>query len=427
MDSTKHKAAQSEASAPRKNAAITSHSFKKGAAAVAIVLVAALIPCVAILQNGALNSARGNPDDIPAPAAQPWGRLEYTPIVIAPPLEFVSHPSLDYYSEDITWHFPEIGPTELSILFQTIGLSAPLSEKLISMAEPNEAIGGVSIHPPRQFVLNLCSKDRSTLYIALADYAQNFHQHNPFRFRGNSPDEWFAGSAVSPATRKLVDPLIYRRGEFMYFADVRNIGYLPSRTERSNLFKALLRDATFIAHLKISPDSDLEALVKYWGRGGRTNEVRPILEALMQRGGEQAINITHLLPALARRKLYTYPKHSYSDMATHSRDCHWTSLNFFNEVPDDSLSTRDGRTVAGALRSDYYRIGGNLRLGDVVFILNSRQVTIHSAVYIADDVFFHRCGSQSSAPWALARRKDLEAYYPSHQKYEIRYFRHNSL
>jgi len=211
----------------------------------------------------------------------------------------------------------------------------------------------------------------------------------------------------------------------MYFGDFRTIGHLASRTERSNLLKTLMRNVTFLVHLKVSPDSDLEALVKYWGRGGRAHEVRPILEALVQKGSEQAINITHLLPALARRKLYTYPAHSGLDIMDRPRDCHWTSMNFFNEAPDDSFC--DGRKVSRALQTNYYQIDGNLRLGDIVMLVSSRLKAVHSAVYIADDVFFHRCGPKSFEPWALTRRKDLEAYYPSHQKFKTYYYRHNSL
>ena len=425
MNSTKRKVIQSEASTPRNNAAITGHSFKRGAAAVAIVMVAALIPCVAILHNSTLNSARTNPDAASSAVAKPWGQLEYMPIVIAPPLEFVPDMSIEYYSKPTAWHFRKIGPDRLSILFQKTGLSAPLSEKLLSMAEPNEAIGGMSIHPSRQFVLDICPKDRAALYLTLGDDWRNIDQQNLFRFHGSSPDDWFAGSAVSPATRRLVEPLIYRRGEFMYFVDLPSLGYLASRTERLNLLKTLLRHSTFLAHLKISPASDLEALVKYWGHGGRAHEVRPILEALMQRGDEQTINITHLLPALARRKLYTYPARSDSDIAVRNRNCHWTAMNFFNEVPDDSFC--DSKKVPVALRTNYYRISGGLRLGDVIVILTSQMEPVHSAVYIADDVFFHKCGSKSIEPWALTRRKHLDSYYPSHQKFEIRYFRHNGL
>ncbi|MDP6546233.1 MAG: hypothetical protein QGH60_19815 [Phycisphaerae bacterium] len=425
MNSTKRKAAQPEMPAPQKDTPASWRTFKRRAAAIAIILVASMIPCVAILQNGMSNSASGNSDNVPVSAPRIWGQLEYTPIVIAPPLEFVEDPPSEYYSEGIAWHFSGTSSTRLSALFKSINLSAPLREKLISMAEPNESIRGMSIRPSRQFALNISPEDRAALYIALCAYRVNNSEYAPFQFRGNSTDEWFDGSAVSPTTRKLVEPLIYRRGEFMYFGDFRTIGYLPSHTERSNLLKTLMRNATFIAHLKVSPDSDLEALVKYWGRGGRAHEVRPILEALMRRGGEQAINITHLLPALARRKLYTYPKRSDSDIELRSRDCHWTSMNFFNDVLDDSFC--DIRKVNTALQTKYYRISDPLRLGDVIVLFTPQMRFIHSAVYIADDVFFHRCGSRSYEPWALTRRKDLKAYYPSHDKFTVHYYRRKSL
>jgi hypothetical protein len=423
MDSTKHQGAGSKTPAARDGARTVWHTFRRPAAAIAIIIVASLIPCMAILQNGVSDSASGRPDDIPVPVSRKWGQLEYTPVVIAPPLEFVPDMPAEYYSGDIVWYFTERGPAEPSNRFMAIDLSAPLREKLISMARPNESGGGMSIYPSRQLVLNLCLKDRSVLYVALNDDWRNMEQQNHFRFLGSSPDEWFAGSAVSPATRKLIEPLIYRHGEFMYFGDLRTTGYIPSRTERLNLVRTFLRSATFIAHLKVSADSDLEALVKYWGRGGRAGEVRPILEALMRKGDEQAINITHLLPALARRKLYTYPRPLGSEKEVDRRDCQWTAMNFFSEVSDDSSNSRNTVKNAAALKSRYYRIGGNLRLGDVVVLTDSRKNIVHCAVYIADDVFFHKCGSRSFTPWALTRRKHLEAYYPSHQKYKMRYYR----
>jgi hypothetical protein len=77
-------------------------------------------------------------------------------------------------------------------------------------------------------------------------------------------------------------------------------------------------------------------LVRYWGRGGRERQVRPLLESLAQFRRGQSIDIVHLLPAFARRLLYTYPRpaHDGHDVL---RDCHWSSLNFFADQPDDQL------------------------------------------------------------------------------------------
>ena len=425
MNLTKRKTSQSKTPARQDKGPGNRRKFKRRATATAIIVVVAMIPCAVILHHSLSRSARGNPKHVPYSVPKIWGRLEYTPIVIAPPLEFVQEIPPRFYAEDIVWRFPGTGPATLSTLFKSIKLSAPLREKLLSMAVPSEETGGMTIHPSRRLMLDISSEDRYILYTALSEFWRNADQQNLFRFRGNSPDEWFDGSGVTQATRQLITPFIYRHGGFMYFADLRTVGYIASPAERSNLSKTLKRDATFLAHLKVSPDSDLKALVKYWGRGGRENEVRPILEALVQQGSEQAINITHLLPALARRKLYTYPVRSDLDMAEHCRDCHWTSLNFFNETPDDRLC--DSRRVVEVLKTEYYRIHNTTRLGDVIVLLNPQMSAIHSAVYIADDVFFHRCGPRSTAPWALTRRKHLEAYYPSLQEYQIRCYRHNSM
>jgi hypothetical protein len=400
--------------------ATSADTLKKRAAIVAIVLVAALIPCMAIW-NGMSNRAHGKIDVSPEPPAKAWGRLEYTPIVIAPPLEFAKPPRLSESSEKISWHIAKISPSRLSGFLKWLGVSAELSEQLVSVSSPNNAIRGSRINPSRQLILGMSPKDRTALYISLFRYWRNATQQRQFRFRGSSADEWFGNSGVSTAARKLVEPLIYRHGEFMYFSDFRSIEDSIPQEDRSNLLRALYRDATFLAHLKVSTDSDIEALVRYWGRGGRDNEVRPILEAIARRRTGRTINITHLLPSLARRKLYTYPTRSDSEVAAGNRDCHWTSMNFFNEEHDDTFC--DGRKVADEKVKNYYRIDGNLQLGDIIVVLTSQMVTVHSAVYIADNVIFHKCGPESSTPWALARRKDIEGYYPSHQKYVIRYYR----
>jgi len=417
---------------PRKNAALAASRMTKGW----LLLLTAAVAVSTIL---VVRSYRRAPwevaDDDPVeeasltprpPAAKPfrappgpWGELECLPISLSPPLELIPE-AAEGRLRKVAWHFPGTDSAGLSALFEKIGLSKSLRGTLISMAQENGEINGLSIYPSRQFVLQLDPESRSALYVALADYRENVDQRSAFRFAADSTDAWFAGSRVSLETRQLVEPLIYRHGNFLFFADLASIrDALPSPAQRLRLLATLSRCSTLLVYLEVSPDSDVTSLVDYWGAGNRVREVRPILAARRRAGGGK-IDIMHLLPTFARRRLYTYPT-PLAEPNTLSRDCHWTSLNFFNDVPDDRFS--DTTYAVQKVRSDYERFEGDPRFGDVIFLMNSQKKVIHSAVFIAGDIVFHRTGRLSSEPWALARFADMLDYYPRHEKLQVHYYR----
>jgi hypothetical protein len=305
----------------------------------------------------------------------PWGRLTYLPITIAPPLEMTPR-AAPSTPEDVQWHFPKIVPERLPALLAEIGLSESLREKLLPLAEMNPGIEGLTIRPTREIVLGLSPEDRSALYVTLAGFRENLDQRNAFRFCGDSLDEWLEHSPLSPETRTLIEPLIYRHGSLMFFADLRSIEESwPSPEERAGLIKALSRESTFQVRLEYSPEVSLRELVEYWGRGGRTREVLPILESLYQAHGERSIDITLLLPPFARSRLYTYQVFFEVKPGCY-RDCHWAAMNFFSDQPDDRYA--DAKEVSRARKEDHYRIYGNPRLGDLVVFVEDRTTQIHS-------------------------------------------------
>ncbi|MBC8372393.1 MAG: hypothetical protein H8E53_02275 [Planctomycetes bacterium] len=419
-----------DSSASHTEASETDHSVRKWMWVLAVFVAASWVLIgIVMFQHRAPAAANGNSNILAATRPMvattgPWGELEYSPIVIAPPLEYVSESDVDF-SGKVVWHFPNVGSTGLSALLKKIGLAAPLVAELESMAKADVSLPGMSLYPSKEFVRGLSAEARAKLYRTLCEYSDNLDHRNLFLFRGESTDQWFAGSTVSPETRKLVEPFIYRQGNFMYFADMRSIvGFIPSRGQQLALLRTLRRDATFLVHVRISAKSDIERLVNYWGRGGRAQEVRPILESLMRRGGDQIIDITHLLPPLARRRLYTYPARSVVDISV-QRDCHWTSLNFFNDIPDDKFAKCDA--MLPELKKNFYRVHGNFQLGDIALLVDAKGRTVHSATYIADDIFFHRCGSDSSAPWVLTKGEDLTDFYPRRGKSHVLFYRRKNM
>ena len=354
----------------------------------------------------------------------PWGRLTYTPITISPPLEFVPQAAA-LTSAEVEWHFPNMISARLRALLSEIGLSEPVREKLFSLADVNPGIEGLTIHPTREIVLGLSPEDRSALYAVLGEFSYNTDQRSSFQFRGDSFDEWIGGSPLSAETRKLAEPLVYRYGSFLFFADLRTIEEsLPSPQERVLLIKALSRESTFMVRLEFIEEAHQEGLVHYWGRGGRAQDVRPILESLRRTGRGQRIDVTYLLPPFARRRIYTYDAFS-KEKSRLGHNCHWTALNFFSDQPDDRYC--DIQEVGRALKEDYYRIYGNLRLGDVVAFVNSQGKLIHSAVFIAADVLFTKNGPSSARPWMFVKLEEMKSFYPTRHGLQVGYFRRKDL
>jgi len=328
----------------------------------------------------------------------PWGRLQYVPTVISQPREMVTSVApLD--PTNLQWHFPKVDREGLSALLTKLGFAEPLRQALVSKAQLNHAHDGMTVRPTEKVVLDLSPELRTSLYTVLADYPENEEHVTAFRFPGASPDEWFEGSGLSAATRQIVDPLIYRRGNFLFFADSRLVTHrLPSPQQRWALLKALTRFKTLVVRLKISQETDVESLVHYWGQGGRAKDVRPVLESFFHEKACGQIDVRHLLPELPQRLLYTY-KSASELKSSLPPNCHWTSLNFFYEEPQERFAQK-GEIDRELVRS-YRSVSGTLRLGDIAVLFNKEGRIVHSAVFIADDVFFTKNGHHAAVPWIL--------------------------
>jgi len=371
--------------------------------------------------SGQSSGAVAGSDEV---ADGPWGPLEIIPIRISPPMEFVwqaeSGPP-----RGVIWNFPKTSLTRLNDKLIELGLSDSVQAAIRSMAKLDPTIDGYTVHPNREFVLGLDPEDRAKLYVLLHHFSENSDQIEAFRFGGASAEEWLGDSPILPETRQLVTPLIYRHGAFLFFSDLRSVEpLLPSAEERTALIETLSCESTMLLRLQVSEDSDIEALVNYWGRGGREKDVRPILESLSRIGGRQGLDITQLLPPFARQRIYTYPKTQNYNQAI-KRDCFWTALNFFSEQPDDRFGDAEG--TFKTFKQDYYRIFGNPQFGDVILYADDNRGVIHAAVYIAADIVFTKNGTTAARPWMFVRLKDMKDFYPQTNNEFTAFFRPRGL
>lgn len=362
-----------------------------------------------------------------AAAPGPWGTLTLSPIVVSPPLEYVAADWSRVPKPDV-WYFPNTTPELLESFLASTGLPAVQAARLRASAQSHPGIRGLVVTPAPDLVRGLAPDVRARLYIQLAKSQLNFDQANSFRFLGSTPEEWLGGSLISSETRRLVQPLIYREGEFLNFSDVEIArSAIRDPAELQRLAKVLTRSSTLLVRLSVDDPSEVDALAEYWGRGGRRIDLRPLLESIAGAGPDHSIDLVHLLPSFARQHLYRYPKLSTADFSKPIiANCLWTSLNFFSVTPDDRFL--DVGVALDTLRLDYYVVEHNFQLGDIVGFVDDEGDLFHAAVYIAADLVYTKNGTSPMAPWTIVTLDYLKGYYRRHaDDLRLIYHRRNDL
>ncbi len=351
-----------------------------------------------------------------------WGELEYVKIVIAPPLEFVS--DVMGGTDSTQWHLAAADASQLEAVLSQAGISPAERNRLLGTLEFDN-LGGCQCAPGMEFIRALEPEARKIIYTWLAASPINSPHSNAFRFCGESASEWLEDAGLKDSTIERVLPYIFLHGSFQFFADLHAVmPQISDRAERISLVKALSREVTMLVKLHIRPDSNMEQVIGYWGRGRRNKDIRPILESLARFREGQTIDAVHLLPPFARRLLYTYPSppRGTNDLA---RDCHWTSLNFFNEIPSDSYL--DLNNVVRTIESDFHRIYFDMQFGDLVLLCSESGEVFHSAIHLADDVVFTKNGPTMSRPWMFMHLSQIRDFYPRRHPIQVRYYRRRDL
>lgn len=349
-----------------------------------------------------------------------WGTLVTTPIIVSPPIEYVSGD----WGEGSTpvWRFPGASADDVRSFLSGSGLSAADVDRIVSTATPMTGGSGTAVRPSLSTVESLAPEVRGRLYTQLAHAPANENQAMAFRFVGPSPEAWLASRTLDNATRAMILPLIYRDGGALFFSDFEVVrDRVTDAAQRVRLMRALLRHATVIVRLSVDSTEDIDRLAAYWGTGGRRTDLWPLLESVAGAGSDRSIDITHLLPPFARNHLYRYPKLTTADLDLPlMANCLWTALNFFREEPDDRFL--DVSESLRTLRQDYYVVEQEFQLGDVIVWVDEDGNLFHAAVYLADDLVFSKNGTSPMAPWTIMSIPDVERFYATRSEHPQRIY-----
>jgi hypothetical protein len=349
--------------------------------------------------------------------------VEYVPITIAPPPEFLQE--LSPTTINNPWHFPGNAVEQVKAYFQSLPLTDEQRSRLVTRLVAAPEIKGCVLTPEPEVVRTLSPEVRGRLYRTLAGSDLNTDQVNAFRVPRVEFQQRLTALSGLKLDMNLFRGLFYEKGEYKFFADLPLVfPQIPQTDDRVLLLQTLMEQTTFLARLRVKENSSIDDLENYWGRGGRTKDIGPLLQSLSRIPGGQTIDVVHLLPAFARRRIYTFPRPTSAANAV-AYDCHWTTLNFFSDQPDDRFL--DKKLVKETLKTDYYPIYGNPLLGDLVLLVSGSNSIIHTAVYVADNFVFTKNGSRYTSPWIFMRIEDVKAYYPEEENVTVSYARRKDL
>lgn len=340
----------------------------------------------------------------------PWGHLHCFYVYLEAPKSLVEGFALP--SSVPRWTFPDSSVAALPAFFAKAGLSKALIETILSPKSVVKENGRVHLFPPLAELEEMSPQTRAIIYTELSGYTENEYHADPVLIIGTSVEEWYRTSKLRPEIIAKIKKLSYMRGETTAFSDVSVLlNYAQSDSEARIIFKACTRTRNLMVRLKLDKNSNAEEIIKYWsfGVGIRRKDLEPLVTSIIETNGIEDLGISHVLPALPRKLLYTYPG---MDMAKQGilPDCHWTSLNFYNFEPHEYLL--DARLATSQVLEQFVPVEPPYQYADILFFLdNTTGDAFHSCVHLADNIVYTKNGRNILSPWVIMRLEDVRKIY----------------
>ncbi len=336
----------------------------------------------------------------------PWGDLQVRTVYLEPPeniLAVVAKPSA------VTrWTFEQTTEKGVRQIMEKAGLPAAVIDRLLSPTQVVTSGNNVVVLPKVEDLVAISQPARSALYLELAKSEANEYQRDPVFIHGGDIDDWLAETEITKPQQELMRKLLWRRGAALVFSDIQALLTLAKNSEEiAAVFRTITRIRSLLVELKLPLKDGRASFIDYWSAGSLNAERVPFLSAIIRRRAPQLIDVTQFLPTLARRRVYTFPS---AAMGLKGRlpDCHWTSLNFFEEEPKDLYL--DSAKASEHLLSAYVAIDPPYKFGDVLCFLD-RGEGLHTCVHVADDIVLTKNGESILAPWTFMPLKDVDDVY----------------
>lgn len=355
-----------------------------------------------------------------AAKAHAFGTLEAIEIPLANPDG--TFPDRDDRLRKPEWVFENVSESELTRFLENCPLETEEKRLLTDKKLWQVCTNCCVISPSEQLIWDLNPLARERIYGRLAESPRNYSQRFPFRFPLNGFEARLKQGGLSVSRVEKLKTLVYSNAGVVCFADLYSAHDYLDPAEFNRLVETLCAVPAYMLRLRLDPESNLDEIVHYWGRGGREKLIAPLLTSIARVPGGGTINISYLLPTFARLRIYTYPG-AWPAENVAEEDCVFSALNFFNDNLNTNLFNRAEQSRV--LKTEYAPVRGEPALGDLVTLINSDNEVFHVCVYIADSFVFTKNGANRGQPWILMKLADMLAMYESIEKPRtIAYLRH---
>ncbi len=352
-----------------------------------------------------------------------WGRLGVRELTLEMPDKHVAVcPELETWKLGTQWEF-HCDVASVARILRESGFSESNIATLTNPPFVEYGIETTTLLPPDELILALTPQVRSVLYpqIGLPVRENLFQNARPFP-SGGFPRLAEVPSGLSTPTIDLISHLTYsKNGGRLYFSDLKLVlSRAADDRERIRIVKSIGREISHHAWLELSENSDREAILDYWSGGGRNHAGGVTLEAILENPGIRRLDLVHVLPALPRRMINTYPDPE-EGLGNDMPDCFATAFNFFsNSLPPRML---DAGSVLEIHNERYERATAPWQFGDVLMIRAPDGNWIHACNFIAGEILLTKNGRSNNRPWVFQTINEVLSSYLVDKSIQAFFFR----
>ena len=339
----------------------------------------------------------------------PWGRLRCFPIFLEAPIDMMNEIALPRPVP--RWAFHQALEPQLPALFERVGLPVDFVTELLDPKNQSRYGSMLYLFPKVDRIEAMTSDMRQGLYPVLAQYADNAFHQTPITITTKTVDEWTATSKLRPDLLERFKKMTWIRNGCLAFGDVNVlIFHAQTHSEAQHIHKFCSRTLAIMAQLELTDETDVESVLDYWTLHSRPRRksIEPIMRSVVELKGIKHLPISHILPPLARKLVYTYPDASFNQLNA-LPFCHWTALNFFNYEPDHALM--DDRLATSAVLENFSKTDPPYDYGDIIFFADAEGLAFHSCVYLAAGMVYTKNGENKFAPWIIMTLENLKKIY----------------